>query len=221
MALTQGIHMRAPALLLLSIGLALTGCSTAFGDKETDDGSGDTDDDGGSGDGGGTVDDIDDIVDDLDQDTSDCEEVEGQPVPGAVSYFVGSYRDQGDGTWRGTEQWVLIANARWQELEPAVEDGMCTITWTVIGVETEGTGACAACDLGLDVSATIDMSNTDCPEGLFEAPSDQNWVASYAVLTSGDGSAQWYFQTSGNPLGAGTHSGGVADYATDKACKWF
>lgn len=210
--------MRAPSLLLLA--LALGGCSTAFGDKETDDGSGDGDDDGGSDGSGGTVDDIDDIVDDLDQDTSSCEEIEGQPVPGAVSYFVGSYVDSGDGTWRGTEQWVLIANQRWMELEPMVESGMCTITWTVVASESDGTGACAACDLGLDVSATIDMSNTDCPEPLYEAPSDQNWVESYAVLTSGDGSAEWFYQ-SGSPLGFGTNSGGVADYASEGSCKWF
>jgi hypothetical protein len=71
------------------------------------------------------------------------------------------------------------------------------------------------------VSATIDISNTDCPEGLYEAPSDQNWTASYAVLTNGDGSAQWFFAGSGEAMGAGTHSGGVADFATDKSCKWF
>lgn len=214
--------MRVPSALLLSLALGLTACSTAYGDKETDDGDGDADTDVGGGDGGGgTVDDIDDIVDDLDQDTSDCSEVEGQPVPGAVSYFVGSFLDQGDGTWRGVEQWVLIANDRWMETEPLVEDGMCKVTWTVVASESEGTGACAACDLGLDVSATIDMSNTDCPEGLYEAPSDQNWTASYAVLTNGDGSAQWFYATSGNPLGDGTNAGGVADYVTEKSCKWF
>jgi hypothetical protein len=212
--------MRAPSLFLLA--LALGGCSTAFGDKETDDGSGEGDEDDGSDGSGGTVDDVDDIVDDLDQDTSDCEEVEGQPVPGAVSYFVGSYQDQGDGTWRGTEQWVLIANDRWIETEtdlPAA--GMCTVTWTVAASESGTTGACAACDLGLDVSATVDLSNTDCPEGLYEDPTEMNWQASYALLTGSDGSADWFYQSSGTPLGVGTNSGGVADYASDKSCKWF
>lgn len=213
--------MRASTLLLLSLGISLGACSTAFGDKETDDGSGDEDDDGGGERTGGTIDDVDDIVDELDWDTSDCEEVEDQAVPGAVSYFVGSYADQGNGTWRGTEQWVLIANDRWQELEDMVADGVCTVTWTVVATESDGTGACAACDLGLNVNATIDMSNTDCPEDLYSDPTDMNWDAAYAVLTNADGSAEWFYQNSGTPLGSGTNGGGVADYATDKSCKWF
>lgn len=205
---------------LLSVGLVLAGCSTAFTDKQS--GQNDDDDDGGGAAGGGTVDDIDDIVDDLDQDTAECEEVEGQPVPGAVSYFVGTYADQGNGTWRGTEQWVLIANARWMEAEADLPTtGVCRVTWTVVASETDGTGACAACELGLDVSATLDMTHTDCPEGLYEDPSEQNWTTAYAVLTGADGTAQWFYQTSGSPLGIGTHSDGVADYVTDKACKWF
>ena len=36
-------------------------------------------------------------------------------MPGAKTYFVGSYSDNGDGTWSGYEQWVLFANERWQE----------------------------------------------------------------------------------------------------------
>ena len=213
--------MRAHHLLCFTV-LALPACSTAYGDKQSEDESDEDDGDGIGGDGGGTVDDVDDIVDDLDYDTSDCEQIEGQPVPGAVSYFVGSYRDMDDGIWRGVEQWVLIANERWIEVEDELpSSGVCTVTWTMTAVESEDTGACAACDLGLDVSATIDLSNTDCPEGLYEAPSDQNWTASYALITGADGSAQWFYAGSGNPLGAGTNGGGVADYVTAAACKWF
>lgn len=218
--------MNARLLLLLSTlsapAVVLSACSTAYGDKQSEDGDEDDSDGGIGGGGGGTVDDVDDIVDDLDQDTSDCEEIEGQPVPGAVSYFVGSYRDSGDGTWRGVEQWVLIANDRWIEVEDELPSaGMCTVTWTVVAAESADTGACAACDLGLDVSATIDLANTDCPEGLYEAPSDQNWTTSYAVMTGADGSAQWFYAGSGSALGAGTNSGGVADYVTAASCKWF
>ncbi len=215
--------MRDARLYLLTsvfAACALAACSTPYGGKETDDGAGDDDGGGsGGGDGGGTYEGIDDLTSDLDDDTSNCEgytDEEGDfyPVPGAKTYFVGTYADNGDGTWSGYEQWVLFANERWQE----VGEDDCTVTWRAVATEREDAGACSVCNLGLDVALTIDRSNTDCPDGLVEG--EENQTTSYGVFRSGS-EAVWFFAGSGTEFGAGDASSSVIEFVTEPDCKYF
>jgi hypothetical protein len=199
-----------PKPLLSALTLAFVGCSTTFGEKTTE---GDDTGEASIPDDAGTVDALTDLTDDLD--TSGCDDVDGYPVPGAAGYFAGSYAKISDGEWRGAEQWLLFANDTWVEY-----DGHdCTITWSVVASESDSTGACAACDLGLEISATIDLGNTDCPEALYEG--EENWTTGYGIMRSSDGTAQWFYQATGTPLGAGDYGNGTLEFLSDKSCNWF
>jgi hypothetical protein len=147
-------------------------------------------------------------------DLSGCTDYEGTEIPGAVSYFYGEYTDQGDGTWTGEEEWLLTANPRWIELG----GGDCVITWVSTAVEGDA-GSCGACDLGLSVSASIDMTRTTCPEDLYKG--EENFEVGYGVVRQEGGGALWYYAASGSDLGTGAHVSGAAAFITDKACKWF
>jgi hypothetical protein len=197
--------------------LLLSACSGSFGKGDTASGNqGPGGDDGGSS--GGNADGLPDLTDDLDR--GGCEGVESDgefvPVPGAASYFAGTYEASADeeGVWTGTEQWILYANQAWQDLG----QGDCTITWFMRASEGSP-GACGACDLGLQVSASVDLGQTDCPEGLVE--DEQNWSNSYGVARLEENVASWFFAQSGNPFANGYHLDGAVNFISEKSCTYF
>jgi hypothetical protein len=236
------MHPISESLMRLSLALLLapTVCMVACGESDKDDDDDDEDDgeqtdtdagddtggsggdDGGDGGGGGdgslldpdVRSALDRVEGEVDGDTSDCEQVDGHSVPGALSTFVGAYRDNGSGSWVGGERWVMHANQAWREA--GVDD--CVITWTMAAIETSPPGTCSGCDLGLDVLATLDQATTDCPEGLWE--DDRSWAASYGVRRSG-AEATWVHGSSGNPLGVGAVDGDSMDFTSASACIWF
>lgn len=205
-----------PALLLT----LLAGCEPSAGDK-SDDTSGAADDT--SSDSGGDVDyasELPDLTSDLDE--SGCEEVSGTAHEGAATYFYGVFSNE-DGFWSGKELWILYANDKlveaesWQEATSGTE---CQLYWATEATEVDpGDTSCATCDVALEVTLTLDVTLTDCPEDLYEP--EASGTESYAVKYTSDTEATWYFAGSGNEFGQGYHNEGAMNFLTSKACKWF
>lgn len=196
----------------LALLLAAAGCS----DKSGDDTASPSDSDSDSGDTGAAVD-LPDLTADLD--TEGCEEVSGSSVPGAVSYFVGTYwqsgeDDEGEPIYEGEERWLLFANERWQ----ATGEDDCVIRWTAAGASA-GTGACGTCDLGMSVALQVDSTSTDCPADLWKP--EATGTANYGLAFTSDTEVRWYFTSSGSAFGDGYHEGAAFNFVTEKACKWF
>ena len=135
-------------------------------------------------------------------------------ITGAVSYFYGEYVDNGDGSWSGEEYWYLYANQTWKDAGGAD----CQIFWVTEATEGE-TGSCPTCDVGLDVSAQIDVTESDCPEDLYAG--EENFTTSYAIKHSGEDESVWYYAGSGTQFATGYYNSGAMNYASSYACKWF
>lgn len=207
------------------VALVLGACSEDFaGDGTTDGGTGD----GGAGDGGGGGGDggvgggsltgeLPPVDEDLDQ--GGCEDVSGTALPGAAVYFLGAYVDGDDG-WEGREEVRVFANDTWA----AGGGADCSVVWVLSASEADA-GACGNCDLGLSVSAQLDLSATTCAKDLYEG--EESWASSYAVdLTEDTTVSTWYYAETGTWLGAG-YALGTAEaptalnYASEKTCWWF
>ncbi len=148
-------------------------------------------------------------------DAEGCEEVSGVATPGAASYFRGGYVRQPDGTWNGEEHWHLYANTAWRAL--GGED--CAVRWEMVATETSA-GACATCTFGLEVSATLDVTSTTCPEALYEG--DETFSTTYAIATRDDGTAGVYFARSGTLLTeTAVFDDGAMGFLTPRTCTWF
>ena len=105
-----------------------------------------------------------------------------------------------------------------QSVQQATGVSDCVVQWSMAATATEDTGACAVCDFGLDVAASINVAGTTCPEELYEG--DETWDTSYAVQLSG-GAATFYFASSGNSLGEGYGVESAANYITEQTCVYF
>ena len=134
-------------------------------------------------------------------------------VPGAERFFSGEFTLSGEDI-NGVEKWILFANETWKEMAGASD---CEIVWNVVG-RTAPISNCAQCDLGLQMTATLDRQASTCIEGPEEGFETQQ--LSYDVMRKSDGTATWYFP-SGTILGEGFHSGNTLNYATEGACTWF
>lgn len=212
---------RALPLSLTALLCAATACSKPFSKSEGElggeDGPGGDGGDGGSGADGGDLSGLPDLL--AGADRSGCQTVtssdgEELPVPGAVSYFYGEYAESSaePGVWLGSERWVLFANDRWQELG----EGDCEVVWLTRATESEA-AACGACDLTLEVEASLDGVATTCPDGLYEG--EEQWSITYGVARR-DGQSEWYF-ASGSRLGSGGATDSAVNFLTDKTCTWF
>jgi len=154
----------------------------------------------------------------MDRSAEGCQDIDGLAHPGAASQFYGELElvDTDDVlAWRGFEEWILVANDAWQDT--GVDD--CTVTWSLRAEETDA-GVCAACDLSIAVVASIDESRTSCPADLWEE--HIHYAVEYDVLVDPDtDDTRWFFASSGNMLGAGSHADGALNYLTDRTCLWF
>ena len=209
----------ARSLLGLALLLPLAACSARFTDEGTDGGT--TGDAGGSGDGGldggGLADELPPVDEGLD--TGGCEDLSGTALPGAAVYFLGTYVQGSDG-WQGLEEVRVFANATWRGTGGAD----CIVAWVISASEGDA-GACGNCDLGLSVSAQLDLAATTCPEDLYVG--DESWSSQYGVdLTESATLSTWYYADSGTQFGAGHALGTASDptalnFVSDKTCWWF
>ncbi len=212
------------ASVLLVLGSA---CSAGFDDKansdsDNNDGPGNDGGDGGSGgsggdggDGGsGSQYDLPNLTSSL-VPLEGCYGYDGIPVTGATAYFYGEYLPDGEGGWTGEERWILFANEAWNDA--GVDD--CEVVW-MTRATAGSTGACGACAVGLSVAASIDVSQTTCPDQLWEDPADQQWATEYGVAVSGSESA-WYYAASGTYVGEGGADGEAFNFITEATCQYF
>ena len=148
-------------------------------------------------------------------DDSFCDEMsEELGVPGATSYFVGTYIKQNN-SWVGREKWILFPNEHWQEYGGYP----CEISWDM-SIEERDLVTCLACDIAMEVDASISSSSTNCPQDLWNEPSEQNWSTTYEIMLD-NGSSTFYFQSSGNPFGWGYSSQTSINFVSEPDCKWF
>ena len=214
---------QAPLVAALLLPLVLTACGTT---KSDDTSTGDTTNDTATGDDTATTDTSSDVEDtsslidtDLSRfmqaDAAGCEQVEDRATPGAASYFRGGYMRQPDGTWTGEEVWYLYANAAWRTL-----GGMnCVVRWTTVANQTTG-GACATCAFGLDVSATLNVAGSTCPEALYAG--DENFTTVYGIAPGDAGKAEVYFARSGTLMTeTAVFNDGAMGFLTPRTCTWF
>ena len=142
-------------------------------------------------------------------------------VPGATSYYFGSFL-QTTNDWNGREKWILFPNNAWEDAERLwddIDEDYCEVTWDIQGLELD-TVNCLACDFALDVSASINRSQTNCPEGLWDYDEQLNWSTIYEVSING-ASSEVFFQSNGDLIGEGQSAAGTFNYISEPDCKWF
>jgi len=136
---------------------------------------------------------------------------------GADSYFIGDYSVSGN-LVQGTERWLLHANSKLQAAKLWTGGSDCEVRWMMRGTTTSPLH-CGDCDLGLQLTATVDLTGSTCPEDMVKR--EKSFEVRYDVRRSPDGVAWFYFANSGKRLGQGYHQGDRMSYLTQHQCKWF
>jgi hypothetical protein len=145
-------------------------------------------------------------------DDEGCDTLEGNAVAGAVAWYWGEYLIDGT-SYDGEERLIYYANQAWRD----EGGGDCEVVWQTTGVDTNP-GACGTCDIGMSVSAVLDVGQSSCPDGLM---ADTTWSEDYGLSRSEGGTVEWFFAGSGNPFGSGYHSDDALNYLSEKTCVWF
>ena len=144
---------------------------------------------------------------------TECQDINGTPVPGAAVYFSGTMVRNG-GTISGLEHAFYIANQAWND----TGNDDCTVAISISGSTGEPLG-CPVCDISVELSATMIDSASDCPEGL--QVDYESYFVTYDVQQLDDGTANWFFHESGNQFASGTHSETELQYLSDPQCQWY
>ena len=145
---------------------------------------------------------------------------DGSPycVPGATGYWYGTFNLTGTSVGdqaTGTEKWILLSNDTWAATD---EGGDCEVVWTVVG-NVVAPGACATCQIGLSLTASINREATTCPQGVWAG--EETLQESYNVYLGSDGSSTWYFGGSGSQFAIGEQDGNSMNYLSDGACNFW
>ena len=171
------------------------------------------------------------VLEEMDPTACDDLSAEYPGLAGATSYFAGAYIQDSSG-WVGREKWVLYPNDEWQtlaydqwmegdqSLSNIAQGYPCEVSWDIYVQELEEMETCFACDLAFGVAATISFSSTNCPQGLWSEPSEQNWESVYEIAKT-NGSSIFYFRSNGNPFGWGYASDNALNFLSEPNCKWF
>lgn len=145
-----------------------------------------------------------------------CDEVSGQEVPGATSYFWGDF-DIGASAGSavtGVEAWVLLANKGWI----ANSGSDCEIHWNTTGTRGDPTARCPSCEYSLSLEMQVDESATTCPSGIYQG--DETFSVTYNVDVEGT-ETTYYFASSGGTLGTGNTNGARTTYTTEADCVYW
>ncbi len=142
-----------------------------------------------------------------------CDGMGGGSVRGGKVWYWGEVAAGGT----GQEAWYVYVNTNWA----AAGGADCVVLWEIEWADT-GVGACAACDLGVSVTAaSINVEGTTCGADAytFYDPTDE----AYAVDIAADGVSTWYFSASGTAFAEGYGEGEAANYLADGGCDvaWF
>ncbi|RME29443.1 MAG: hypothetical protein D6798_00040 [Deltaproteobacteria bacterium] len=203
-----------PALAAFASILLLSACSENFGGAGTGDGA--TGADSGSSElgGSGAASQLPSLEGEISP--GGCEELSGKPLGGVSAWFLGTYEIESGDRWVGEEEWRLYAN----DTCTANGSSDCVVVWTTTASETSP-GECTTCDMGLAVSAQIDMARTTCPSGLYVG--EETWSTTYGIKFEGSGTeVSWYFAASNTYIGHGYAVGAPSamNFITDRTCEW-
>ena len=83
-------------------------------------------------------------------------------------------------------------------------------------VAEHSTGSCGNCELGFDVTASVDLSQSTCDSAMWEGY--ETMEEPYAVDEIKDGTATWYYYNTGTTLGYGFWDESGANYLADGGC---
>lgn len=136
---------------------------------------------------------------------------------GADSHFLGEFTITGS-TVSGTERWLLAANSKLQASPLWGAGESCEVRWMLAGTVVPPLH-CGDCDLGLQLTANVDLTGSTCPEDMVKR--EKTFQVRYDVRRAADGVAWVYFANSGKLLGQGYHQGERFNYLTQHQCKWF
>ena len=174
---------------------------------------------------------LENILEEMDPTACDELSAEYPGLAGATGFFAGSYiKDETD--WVGREKWVLFPNEEWQalaydqwvegdeSLSNIAQGYPCEISWDIMVEELDEMETCLACTLAFHVSAAINVSSTNCPQGLWSEPSEQNWESIYEIAKNNNESI-FYFRSNGNPFGWGYANNYALNFLSEPNCKWF
>jgi hypothetical protein len=188
-----------PLILLLA-------CQVSFGGK--DDTATTAGDSNNTGTGGETLQDVRDI---MARNADNCQDLSGDVIAGANSYFWGEYLGNNEEGWSGQEKAYIFMN------EESKSKGLvdCEETWEVLANPAEP-GACAACDIGMEVTLTFTTST--CVDPVFGG---DNGTTTYDVDQGSDGSSHWFYANTGTALGDGYWSAKGQNFLTSPSCRWF
>tara|TARA_B110000037_G_C16880349_1_gene407708 strand:+ start:81 stop:665 length:585 start_codon:yes stop_codon:yes gene_type:complete len=145
--------------------------------------------------------------------TDHCED-EQPGAAGATTYFLGTYIEDSDG-WIGKERWILHPTSGWT----STGGETCYVTWEVNAQEIDVVG-CPTCSLALSVSAFVNRQETDCPDGLWDNPQEEQWEAVYNIEINDD-QAIFSFQGTDSFLGEGYANASAVSFLSNVSCSWF
>ena len=104
---------------------------------------------------------------------------------GAASYFYTELTLNGDNV-SGIEEWILFANKKWKQNN----GNDCVVRWRLEGSRVD-TKACGSCDYGLEMTNTMDMTGSTCPNKMAKGSTGE--PIQYDVKLNGDGTTKLYF----------------------------
>ena len=69
-------------------------------------------------------------------------------------------------SWFGIEEWILIPNNTWR----SIQSETCYVVWDTVAYRTD-VETCLGCTFAMEVSGTINLEDTTCPEEI--------WITEY------------------------------------------
>jgi hypothetical protein len=121
---------------------------------------------------------------------------------------------------------VIFPNQSWTESpdwtgSDANGQDSCMVTWQIAGIlSDEDQVGCGACDKGLLIDQTMDMSLTDCPEGRVDSLSTSAEDVGWGLIQNEDGTAGiWDTRNNWGTNGAWNEDGFVV--WSDGQCEWY
>ena len=144
------------------------------------------------------------------------EDTDGSVYPreAATAYAWGEYIINGSSI-TGTEKIYLLPTDAWENevsSQPDWED--CELVWAISAEEVDPTVG----NYALSVTATFQAGQSTCPDFAIEMY-DDDFTSTYNIELADDGTSTWYYASSGNQFGVGTHTATSLNFLSDPVCE--
>ena len=146
--------------------------------------------------------------------TDGCDD--GPGIYGAADYFYNELTINGNDVI-GTETWILFPNKKLSSKWSAegINDN-CKVTWNLKG-KTQPIGRKGT----LGIRVVNQLISSTCPKEIVNKYEDTGKTITYDVQQNSDGTAKFFFSSSGKYVGSGYHKGNSLQFITEKSCRWF